>query len=163
MASELIPQGERAFNARQRFFLRYTALVMTDIVVLNLFAEFWSRVHLSSFSVSIGAALILQVLLKLTVALEHRVAEFFQDRTHPGAKLLKVFSLWVVLFGSKFVILWALGLVLGERLHFEGAMHGVVPLITVIVVMLVVEVLMTRLTDVMGDEAKESSDSGDQS
>lgn len=157
MTDELIPKSGKTFNARQRFFVRYFALVMTDIVVLNLFAEFWSRVHLTSFSVSIGAAVILQLLLKLTMALEHRVSGFFTDRTHRGARALKLLSLWLVLFGSKFVILWALGLALGSRLHFDGALHGMVPLITVIVVMLLAELLVARLTEALGQEEDDSS------
>lgn len=152
MSDELVPRDSKTFNARQRFFVRYFALVMTDILVLNLFAEFWDRVHISSFSISIGAALILQVLLKLTVLLEHKVSGFFKDRKHRGARALKLLSLWLVLFGSKFVILWALGLALGDKVHFEGALHGMVPLITVIVVMMVAEVMVAKLTDFLGQE-----------
>jgi len=152
MTKNLIPSEGAEINQRQHFFLRYFCLVMTDILVLNLFVEFWSRVHITSFSVSIGAALLLQLLLKVTVALEHKVADLFKDRSHFGARGLKIFSLWLVLFGSKFVILWALGFAFGHDVHFDGAMHGIVPLITVIVVMILAEFFVAWLTEFLGEE-----------
>ena len=151
MAKDLIPKEGAEINKHQLFFVRYFCLVATDIVVLNLFAEYWSRVHIASFSVSIGAALVLQLLLKATIALEHKVADMLKDRSHFGAKALKAFAIWLVLFGSKFVILWALDLAFGDDVYFEGAMHGVVPLITVIVVMMLAEFVVAWFTEILGE------------
>lgn len=152
MSKDLIPKEGIEINKQQRFFARYFCLVMTDILVLNLFSEFWSRVHIASFSVSIGAALVLQLLLKITVALEHKVAGLFEDRSHFGARALKISSLWLVLFSSKFVILWALGFTFGKDIYFEGKMHGIVPLITVIVVMILAEFVVAWFTDFLGEQ-----------
>jgi hypothetical protein len=52
--------------------------------------------------------------------------------------------IWLVLFGSKFLILEVLSLALGERLQFGGAFHGIVALIAVVVAMLLVEVLLVK-------------------
>ena len=52
---------------------------------------------------------------------------------------------WVVLFGSKFVILEVLVLAFGDRLRFGGPFHGVVVLIVVVVAMLVVEAVLVKL------------------
>ena len=57
---------------------------------------------------------------------------------------MRFFSAWVVLFGSKFVILEAIDLVFGESLRFLGALHGLVTLIVVIVAMLAAEELVLR-------------------
>ena len=59
-------------------------------------------------------------------------------------------SAWLVLFGSKFVILEALSLAFGDRLSFGGPFHGVVALIVVVVVMLAVEVALVKLYRSMG-------------
>ncbi len=154
MAKHLIPVEGRYINARQCFFIRYFCLVMTDIVVLNLFAEFWHRVHVSSFIDSILAAFLLQLLVKATMAFEHKVAESFEGKTFSGAKAVKMISLWFVLFGSKFLILWALSTFVGEEVHFEGKMHGIVPLIVVIVVMMLAEFAVSWFTDVLGHAPK---------
>ena len=54
------------------------------------------------------AAVVLQVLLKLTIAIEHRVAAFFKARPGGFMTFMRWFCAWLVLFGSKFVILEAM-------------------------------------------------------
>jgi len=120
--------------------MRYLTATLVDLAVLNLFVEYWREyVAADSFSITLLAAVLLQVLLKLTIALEHRLAAFFNARPGGFAKFMRFFSAWVVLFGSKFVILEALALAFGDRLRFGGPFHGIVALIVVVVAMLVVE------------------------
>ena len=129
---------------RQRLILRYTFGVLIDLVVLNLFDEFSDSVTVASFSVSLLAAILLQALLKGTIAIEHRVAVFFQARQGAFMKFMRYFGAWVVLFLSKFVILEAITFVFGDRVRFEGMLHGVVPLIIVVMVMLIAEEAIVR-------------------
>jgi len=130
---------------RQRLFLRYYTGVLIDLTLLNLFAEYWSDVKVSSFTVSLLAAILLQFLLKLTIWVEHHVAMWFKK--HPGKlwTFMRYFGAWLVLFGSKFVILEALVFAFGDRLKFSGPFHGIVALIVVVVVMLIVEAVLVKL------------------
>jgi hypothetical protein len=142
---------EHTPSLRQRQFLRYLTATLVNLVVLNLFVEYWhGYVSASSFSITLLAAVVLQVLLKLTIALEHRVAAFFNARQGGFAKFMRFFSAWVVLFGSKFVILEALALALGDGLRFGGPFHGIVALIVVVVVMLAVEAGIVKLYRSLG-------------
>jgi hypothetical protein len=124
---------------RQRLFVRYFTAILVDLVVLNLFAEYSGKVVIDTFTTSLLAAVLLQILLQITIAIEHRVAAYFKAR--PGAlmKFMRYFTAWLILFGSKFVILEALAAAFGNKLQFLGAFHGVIVLIVVIVVMLVAE------------------------
>lgn len=135
---------------RQRVFARYLIGTLIDLVVLNLFAEYWDKVYVDTFTTSLLAAILLQLLLKATIWAEHLVAAPFKGK--PGAmnKFLRYFMAWLVLFGSKFVILEALALAFGENVHFVGWMHGIIPLIVVVVVMLVAEELVVRLYRKLG-------------
>jgi hypothetical protein len=140
-----MPATAQMPSDRQRLFLRYFTGVLIDLVVLNLFAEYWSSVVVTSFTVSLLAAILLQFLLKLTIAVEHRVAVFFKSRPGRFNTFLRFFGAWLVLFGSKFVILEAISFVFDGKVHFEGMMHGIVPLIIVVVTMLVAEEAIVRL------------------
>jgi hypothetical protein len=137
-------------NNRQRLFLRYFTAVLVDLVVLGLFAQYWDRVHIASFTVALLAAVVLQVLLKLTLALEHRVAAFWKAKEGGGSKATRILSAWGILFGSKFVILYALELTFSDDVHFDGALHGVVALIVVLVVMLAAEEAILRFYRKLG-------------
>ena len=135
---------EHTPSLRQRVFMRYLTATLVDLVVLGLFAEYWEHVTADSFTILLLAAVLLQILLKLTIVVEHRVAAFFNARPGGFNKFMRFFGAWVVLFGSKFVILEAVVLAFGDRLRFGGPFHGVVALIVVVVVMLVVEAVLVK-------------------
>jgi len=139
-----MPASAEAPSDKQRLFARYFTAILIDLVVLDLFVEYSDKVTINSFTVSIFVALVLQVLLKLTIAVEHRVAVFFNARPGGFNKFMRFFCAWLVLFGSKFVILEAIVWLFGDKVHFDGRFHGIITLIVVIVVMLVAEELVVR-------------------
>jgi len=141
---------EHTPSPRQRAFSRYLSATLVDLAVLGLFAEYWEHVFASSFSVMLLAAVLLQILLKLTIVLEHRVAAFFNARPGGFNKFMRFFTAWLILFGSKFVILEALALAFGDRLRFGGPFHGIVVLIVVVVALLAVEAILVKVYRRMG-------------
>jgi hypothetical protein len=143
-SNDFMPMSAEAPSDRQRLFLRYFTGVLIDLVVLNLFVEYTDKVFVDSFTISMLAAVLLQVLLKLTIAVEHRVAAWFKKRPGGFMKFMRFFSAWLVLFGSKFVILEALVLAFGDSVRFEGIWHGILTLIVVVVVMLIAEEVIVR-------------------
>ena len=129
----------QTLSTGQRVFLRYFTAILVDLVVLNLFAEYWEIVEVDSFMISLFAAVLLQVLLKLTIAIEHRIGAYFKTKDGAGARALHFLIAWLVLFGSKFVILAAVDFAFGEWILFGGPWHGVVAFIAVVVGMLAAE------------------------
>ena len=155
MSSEaLMPQMALAPTNRQRLFMRYFTAILIDLVVLNLFVEYSGKVFVDTFTTSLLAAIVLQVLLKLTIVCEHKVLDWFKGRVGAWMTFLKFFCAWLILFGSKFVILEALAQVFGENVRFDGRWNGIITLIVVVVVMLVVEELIVRLYRSLGDKAE---------
>jgi len=150
----LMPVTAEAPTDGQRLFMRYFTATLIDLVVLGLFAEYWDKVFVDSFTTALLAAVLLQVLLKLTIALEHQVAAFFKRRPGRMSTFLRFFFAWVVLFGSKFVILEALSLAFGEDVRFSGVFHGIVALIVVVVVMLLAEEFVVRIYRRLGRQAE---------
>ena len=128
---------------RQILFIRYFTFILIDLTVLNLFDEYWDKVQINSFTVSLLAALVLQVMLQITFKIEHGVGEHF---TKKGRKGLRIVSAWALLFASKFIILWVLELLFSDEILFLGAVHGVLTFITVIVTMLASEALVRWFT-----------------
>ena len=151
MTTEALMPATIAATNRQRLFVRYFTAILIDLVVLNLFVEYSEKVAIDSFTTSLLAAVLLQVLLKLTIGVEHRVAAFFKARPGGLMTFLRYFSAWLVLFGSKFVILEAISLAFGDQVRFDGMFHGIVTLIVVIVAMLIAEEAIVRLYRKLGD------------
>ena len=133
--------GYKFLNNRQTLFIGYMLCVLVDLVVLNLYTEFWDQIIIDSFLISLGAAALLQLLLKLSMKLEHRVATYFNAKPGKAAKVLRWFGAWVILFGSKFVMLEVVDLVFGE--HVE--LGGIIPFYAVAFSIIGAELLITRI------------------
>ena len=134
--------------------------ILIDLTVLNLFDEYWGLVSIESFTISALAAILLQVLLQATLALEHRVALFFKSKSGGVAKFLRFFCAWLILFGSKFVMLGAIDLAFGDEVAFTGPGHGVLAFIVVIVVMLAAEELAVRIYRRLAHDAPSVDEKG---
>jgi len=134
-----------SFNRKQQLYARYLSAVLMDLTILNLFDEYWDAVVIDSFSISLLAAILLQVMLKISIAIEHHVDAAVQSRAGRHSGKARLFSAWAVLFISKLVILGALGLVFGDEVQFIGIHHGLIPFMVVVIVMLAAEELMRRI------------------
>ncbi len=132
-------------SARQVRFTRYLLLLCVDLAVLNLFVEHWDRIVIDSFTISLFTAVLLDALLKTTLAIEHRIGRYFRSRSGASAIVLRVLATWVVLFGSKFVILEAVDVVFGEHVDFGG----LVPFIVLVVALLAAEGIVTRFYEAL--------------
>jgi len=124
--------------------MRYFVGALVDLVVLGLFNEYSDKVYVDTFTTMVLAAVLLQFLLQGTIKVEHWVASHFKGKAGGWWKTLRFFCAWLVLFGSKFVILEALALAFAEDVKFEGMFHGIVWLIIVVVVMLIIEEVVVR-------------------
>jgi hypothetical protein len=133
------------YSDRQRLFLLYFVGALVDLVVLGLFDEYSDKVFVDSFTTMLLASIVLQLLLKATIAVEHKVASYFKSKPGGFMKFMRFFCAWLVLFGSKFVILEALSLAFGDSVKFEGVWHGIVWLIIVVVTMVIAEEIVVRI------------------
>jgi hypothetical protein len=71
----------------------------------------------------------------VTVRIEHHVSAFFKARPGQVSTMLRVPFMWLILFGSKFVILEVIDVIFGD--HVE--LHGLLLIIDLIAAMIVVE------------------------
>lgn len=129
----------------QHFFIKLLLSVLVDLMVLGLFNEFWEYVVIDSFSLALIAALLLQVLLKLTISVEHQVAAYFNKKTGMLPKVMRFLSTWAILFFSKLVILGIINYLFGEHILFLGPLHGVIAFILVIIGILVAEGIIRKI------------------
>jgi hypothetical protein len=134
-----------SFSRRQQIFFRYVFFVLADLTVLNLIDQYWDLVFIENFTISLLTALLLQVLLQATMAIEHHIANYFKEKPGVSAKILRGLSTWAVLFGSKLVILEAINITFGSSVLFGGAMNGLVSFVAVVVAIIVAEQVLYRI------------------
>jgi hypothetical protein len=145
LAHDLLPQQPAPQSDRQRLFLLFFIGMLIDLVVLGLFNEYSDHVYVDTFTTALLASIVLHALLKATIVAEHRVLRLFTGKSGVAWKIAKYFVAWLILFGSKFVILEVLAFVFERDVHFIGILHGVVWLIIVVVTMIIAEELAARI------------------
>lgn len=115
-------------SKKQQIFVSWTKDVLIYIIVLNLFVEYNAKIVIDSFTISILTAILLKTLLEIILKLEHKVVEIFE-----GHKFLKVLFAWLILFGSKFLILEVVDLIFGEHVELGKFLDVIVLVITLMV------------------------------
>jgi len=133
-------------NQRQRLFLIFTLFVLADLTVINLFDEYASSYfHISSFTASIVMAVILQILLVITIKIEHKIADFFKSKEGVINLILRILLTWALLFGSKIIMMKIVDLILGNKIEYYGPYHGLGAFILIIIGMIIAENLLKKV------------------
>ena len=146
MASETSPTEVTTINSKnQQLFISFILAVLVDLTVIGLFNEFWESVVITSFSIALTTALLLQILLKITFKIEHRVAAYFNKKSSKTSKVMKFISLWAILFFSKILILEAINIAFGDQVLFLGPYHGIIAFVVVIIAILLAEGLISKI------------------
>ena len=115
--------------------------VFVYVVVLNLFIEYLPSVLSETFTLSLLTAVLLKGILEVVVAAKKRVRARYRRASGPAGKAVAAVLLWLVLFGSKVVVLEAVALVFGDRV----ALGGLVSVTLLVVTLLLARALVRRL------------------
>jgi hypothetical protein len=128
MTSDDKPITEIPITRKQMIFVSWAKDILIYIIVLNLFVEYNTKMVIDSFTISIFTAILLKILLEIILKLEHRVSETFK-----AYKVLRVFFVWLILFGSKFLILEVVDIVFGEHVELGKFIDVIVLVIALMV------------------------------
>ena len=130
----------RSFSHRQLLFLKYTLIVLIDLVVLGLFNQYWDFVYIETFTIAMLTAMLLQFLMQVAIRIEHKAADYlFGGKSGTHIKVMRGVSAWAIIFVSKLVILEAINLSFGDSVVFSGPIHGLVAFLTVVIVIIIAE------------------------
>ena len=101
------------------------------VVMLNLAAEYMPLVITETFTLSLLTSALLKLVLEVVVAIKDRVKARFKATQTPAGKVVAGLSLWLLLVGSKFVVLKLVALFFGETVSL-GSFWSVTALILVL-------------------------------
>ena len=140
-------------TSRQRRFASFMTDVLIYVVVLNLFVEYVDAIVIDSFTISVFTAVVLKLLLDIILAFEHRVSEFFKKWDHAVSNVLRVLSVWLILFSSKFLILEVIDIVFGDHVELGGFLS----VIFLVIAMMVAREVFARIYQALGKDESASS------
>ena len=144
-------------NKRQVLYIRYLICVLVDLTILNLYTEYWDYVVIDSFTISFFAAILLQLLLRLSIKAENMVSNYFKSKPGKAAKVYRVLSILGILSSSKIVILQAIVLIFDEQIEFYGPLNGLITFIIVIITIIVTELILSKIFWALSSKNKKSN------
>ncbi|MBT8240299.1 MAG: hypothetical protein KJN63_03645 [Acidimicrobiia bacterium] len=135
-----------SISGAQLLFIGVVTNVLVNIVVLNLFVEYFDKVMIDRFTISVFTAVLLTVLLWLITRIEERVHHyFFDEHEGTGSRILGVAAIWAILFGSKFLILEVVDWVFGDHVELGKLIEVILLVIAMLVANGVMQSIFRRL------------------
>ena len=110
----------RSFNSRQLLFKELFVGTLIYTIVLGFFDDYTSIVEAKSFTYIFLAAIVLEVLTCMALAVKDAIVGHLRPRGTRRAIALMAFGVWFVMFSSKFVFIWAIDVVFGEDVNING-------------------------------------------
>jgi hypothetical protein len=107
-------------NRRQEFFRGMFLGTLLYTVVIGFFNDYTNILSTRSYSITFTLAILLQILTCLTFKVKDFVVQKSKLFEGQKGKFVLVFGVWAVMFFSKFVFLWAIGLVFDESVQIDG-------------------------------------------
>ncbi|MEO1559757.1 MAG: hypothetical protein AAFS12_09025 [Cyanobacteria bacterium J06632_19] len=133
-------------NSRQISFTRHLIGVLLNLTVLGLMEQYWQYVFIETFTLLFLVALIIQVVLKLTMDLIHRLFAFlFAEKSGFSILLGKAIIYLVIDVSSKVILLLSIHSVFGKSILFGGAGDGNIAFAVVTLAMLLTEQFFLRI------------------
>ncbi len=116
-------------------------------VVLGFFNDHSSLVTSRSYGITFLVATVLEILTYLSLSLERYVTSWFKKREGKVYKYAHVFSVWVILFLSKFIFLEVLDLLFKTSIYIKGFVGILVVVLVMVVAKQLIDFTYNRLAD----------------
>lgn len=136
---------QHVFNSKQLAFQEIFIGTLIYAVVLGFFNDYTDIVKAESFSTIFFASTVLEVLTFLAFRLKARIIARFGTNDNKQSKLLMVFGVWLVMFLSKFVFIWALDVLFGDYIIIDGFFGILIIVLAVTIVHRLAQVLFNKL------------------
>ncbi len=137
--------GEIKVTRAQALFVSWVMDVLVYIVVLGLFVEYAPSVITESFIITIFTAVVLKLLIEAITRLEHRVGDWFKRREGSRWRILRLVTMFSILFLSKFAVLEIIDIIFGDSVTLGGFIGVAVLVLTLILARLVLISTYRRL------------------
>jgi hypothetical protein len=134
-------------NKKQVIFSEMVMGTLVYALVLGFFDDYTDFLVIDSYSTTFLVAIVLQVLTYLTLLLKKKVSSNYSSSLGFLGKSGVVFSVWLVLFLSKFVFLAVIDFVFGDAVEISGFVGLLAIIISMTVLKKLIDYFYEKLAD----------------
>ena len=132
-------------NTKQALFRNMLVGVLLYSVVLGFFNDYTKILHTGTYSVTFSLATVMQILTYLTFALKDWVVTKFRPGDNSKYSLGLIFSIWLIMFVSKFVFLAVISFIFPEEVHLSGFVGLIIIIVCLTLAQKLVELADSKL------------------
>jgi hypothetical protein len=132
-------------NYRQQIFRDMLIGTLLYSVVIGFYNDYTTILHTRSYSVTFALALVLQLLTFATLWFKKAIVSRSKLITGKMGTAVLIFGVWLVMFLSKFVFLWVIGIVFKESVQLEGFVNILIVVATMLLVQKIIDYIDTRI------------------
>ena len=132
-------------QSKQAVFRNMLVGTLLYSVVIGFFNDYTDILHTRSYSITFALAIVLQLLTFATLYIKKLMVKRSRKFDGARAKFALVFGVWIVLFLSKFVFLWAIGAIFKDSVELTGFLNVFVVVLTMTIAQRLLEFIDTKL------------------
>lgn len=106
-------------NKKQEIFTEMVLGVLLYSVVLGFFNDYTDILSTSSYSVTFAVAVVMQILTYVTFMFKDVTVRWLKQKDNPR-KITLGFSIWLIMFLSKFIFLGVIDFIFGQQVEISG-------------------------------------------
>ena len=132
-------------TARQDLFRNMFVGILLYSVVLGFFNDYTDILQTTSYSITFSMAIVMQLLTYATFALKDTVKHWFKKRDGKYNTAALGFSIWAILFLSKFVFLAVIDFIFRDSVQISGFIGLLFIVATLTIAQQVTELIYDKL------------------
>jgi hypothetical protein len=134
-------------NNKQEIFRNMVVGILLYSVVLGFFNDYTNILHTGTYSVTFALAIVMQILTYLTFMTKDRVIGWFNRVDKSKNKIWLIFSVWLVIFLSKFVYLWVIEYIFRGTVEISGFFGLLIIVVILTIAQKLLELTYNKLED----------------
>lgn len=132
-------------SSKQVFFQEMVLGTLVYAVVLGIFEDYTDILTTWSYSTTFFVAVVMQILTFATFKLKSRIAKRFKGKQGKKYSVALVFSIWLVMFFSKFIFLAVIDFIFRESAELTGFVGLIAIMFTMFLVKKLIDIVYKQL------------------
>ncbi len=137
---------ENISNTKQKIYRDVILGTLIYSVVLGFFNDYTDILHTGTYSVTFAVAIVMEILTYLTFMFKDVVLDWFKNKEGEGYKYARYFSIWLILFLSKFIFLEVIAIVFRNEVKISGFIGLLVIVICLTIVEKIIQLIDKKLS-----------------
>ena len=134
-------------NNNQEIFRNMLVGILLYSVVLGFFNDYTDILHTGTYSTTFALAIVMQILTFFTFIAKDKVIDWFNSREKHKNRIWLIFSVWLVIFLSKFVFLWVINFIFRGTVEISGFFGLIIIVVILTFAQKLLEMTYNKLED----------------